>query len=380
MIRFWSFHPVMMMAGSRRWPEETGPATSTVTNHRPPPRPPPKIRLTTSAITTLIKAQKGHRLLSASHRSLRLPLFFNPRLSPKKGNLFWDPILNPSSDYQKRRNEMVSYLRLLFLYSIIQHLTVLPSSALVDKSSNQSLNSVNVNKMSLDEQCQRLVKKLRPKIGQQQRQEEDNQQYWIGLGGGPGSGKTTVANRIANLLNSQVAEEETCIVIPMDGWHIPQKELLKKYGQENGMNRRGAPYTFDVDQLYHDLKKAKDLGEASLPQYCREISDPVPDAVRLKPSHRIVIVEGIYLLWKDDSDWNQLQELWDEKWFIQCTSEEEQVNRLVQRSVRTWTPTKAQIWGDGVIGARKRVELNDIPNMLTVQHCHQYADEVIIND
>ena len=58
---------------------------------------------------------------------------------------------------------------------------------------------------------------------------------WI-LKGGPGSGKSTAADIIANLLNdkynSNDGDDDCCIVIPMDGWHIPQEQLLDKYGQK----------------------------------------------------------------------------------------------------------------------------------------------------
>ena len=146
------------------------------------------------------------------------------------------------------------------------------------------------------------------------------------------------------------------------------------------MQRRGAPWTFDCDLLYEQLKDAKKNAKASLPMYSREISDPVPDKVKLEPHHKIVFVEGIYMLWKDDEEkkWSRLFELWDEKWFIQCPSREVQVERLVNRSLKTWTEKKAKMWGEGRAGALARVEFNDLKNADTVRHCNQFADEVIV--
>jgi pantothenate kinase len=90
-------------------------------------------------------------------------------------------------------------------------------------------------------------------------------------------------------------------------------------------------------------------------------------------------VEGIYLLWKDDEAWNKLYELWDERWFVKCPSRSQQIQRLVERSLKFWTEAKTALWGAGEGGARKRTEFNDVLNMDLVQQCEDYADEIIVN-
>ena len=59
----------------------------------------------------------------------------------------------------------------------------------------------------------------------------------IGLAGCPGSGKSTLAAGLA------AAEPDTSIVVPMDGFHLAQREL-DRLGRAD---RKGAPDTFDVD-------------------------------------------------------------------------------------------------------------------------------------
>jgi pantothenate kinase len=274
----------------------------------------------------------------------------------------------------------------MFSLLTISHSFILPIVLLATRSNlqdNNNNNNNNNNRMtqqdeSMQDHCQRLVEKLKPKL-----LEDDSQRHWIGLAGGPGSGKTTAATVIADGLNQIIKDEDddddAVIVIPMDGWHIPQKELLEQYGQEQGMNRRGAPWTFDTTKMYEELKAAKETGEASLPIYSREISDPVLNGVTLKKHHKIVIVEGIYVLWRDDPKWKLIDDLWDERWFVKCPTREEQVNRLVSRSIQTWTEKKAKIWGEGEAGARKRAKTNDVQNMDTVMHCETYADEIILS-
>lgn len=224
---------------------------------------------------------------------------------------------------------------------------------------------------NMEETYKRLTTKLKPTL-------TESSPYWIGVAGGPGSGKSTVANDVCDRLNE--IRPDSAIVIPMDGWHIPQDRLVEEFGSENGMQRRGAPWTFDCDLLYKELMEAKKNGKASLPMYSREISDPVPDKVNLEPHHKIVFVEGIYMLWKDDekNEWGRLFDLWDETWFVECPSREDQIRRLVGRSMKTWTDTKAKMWGEGRAGALARVEHNDLRNADMVRHCSEYADEVIV--
>ena len=51
----------------------------------------------------------------------------------------------------------------------------------------------------------------------------EERQYWIGLAGGPGSGKSTVANKIKEALADKVD------VIPMDGYHFYQRRIPRPH-------------------------------------------------------------------------------------------------------------------------------------------------------
>ena len=99
---------------------------------------------------------------------------------------------------------------------------------------------------------------------------------WIGIGGGPGAGKSTLAEAVAGRVNREQGRE-CCVVLPMDGFHYSRAELreLDPPDAASYLPRRGAPWTFDAEALFACLSAAKQTGTAQLPTYCRVASDPV---------------------------------------------------------------------------------------------------------
>jgi pantothenate kinase len=204
-----------------------------------------------------------------------------------------------------------------------------------------------------------------------------NHQHWVAIAGGPGSGKSTTAEDIADRLNS--LQKDSCVVLPMDGFHYSQskmKELDPPNGEEY-IKRKGAPWTFDAERCVELLTKAKQDMHASFPIYDRTISDTVDGGVELLRSHQVVLVEGLYVLWKDDERWAPLDPLWDEKWFVKAPSFEIQRQRLVDRSLLTWSKEKTEMWGPAEEGAVARIDANDAPNMKIVEPCEKYAEVVV---
>lgn len=205
-----------------------------------------------------------------------------------------------------------------------------------------------------------------------------NDQYWVAIAGGPGSGKSTVAETVAESLNKE--DPGCCIVLPMDGYHYPRAKLDELDPTGAIVKRKGAPWTFDAELFVQDMTEAKVSKAAQLPTYCRKISDPVPGGAELKPSHKYVIVEGNYILMEHDERWAPLANLWDDKWFVKCSSRDEQRQRLIRRTMETWSDKKNELWGLGEIGAAARVDFNDVKNMDMISHCESFADVVVLND
>jgi pantothenate kinase len=125
----------------------------------------------------------------------------------------------------------------------------------------------------------------------------------VGLAGAPGAGKSTVAAALAAQLPGSV-------VLPMDGFHLPQARLVSLGRRE----RMGAPDTFDVDAFVALLTALRDLHNSGVtlhaPGFDRHVEEPVPDEIALTPELSTVIVEGNYLLLETDG-WQRVASLLD---------------------------------------------------------------------
>lgn len=166
----------------------------------------------------------------------------------------------------------------------------------------------------------------------------------------------------------------------MDGFHYTKEQLreLDPPDGEEYLARRGSPWTYDAALMVDLLSKAKKEGKGTFPTYDREKHDPIEGGAVLCSEHKVVFIEGLYLFCKDDERFAPLYELWDEKWFIKAPTMEEQRDRVVERSLKTWDESKAKRFGEGIEGAKKRAEANDVKNMKTVDKTEQYADMVIL--
>ena len=161
----------------------------------------------------------------------------------------------------------------------------------------------------------------------------------VGLVGAPGAGKSTVAAALSAALPGSA-------VLPMDGFHLPQAELVA-LGRRD---RMGAPDTFDVDAfvaLLTSLRNLHNSGEMVLaPGFDRRVEEPVPDAITLTPELWCVIVEGNYLLLREHG-WHRVAPLLDLSVGI-VLDDETRHERLIARHIAFGkTPDAARAWALG---------------------------------
>lgn len=224
--------------------------------------------------------------------------------------------------------------------------------------------------------------------------ESGKNQVYIACVGAPGSGKSTISDKVVRAINDRKGRDNVSIVIPMDGYHIPKSELRTMGEQgvligdqdstvgtttcyEDLMRRRGAPWTFDPKRLNEDLTSARERGEGYFPVYDRSISDPVPNQISVTKDHQIIICEGNYLIAFDDPDWAPLRRHWDDRWFIDV-AETELKERLVKRHLKNWTSAKISLFGEGRKGAELKAESSDLKNARWVYQTSKVHANVII--
>ena len=126
------------------------------------------------------------------------------------------------------------------------------------------------------------------------------------IAGPPGSGKSTVAEKLCALLNAPVAG--TAAILPMDGYHLDDM-LITPLGLRP---RKGIPETFDPDGLYHMLLRLRtnDAAQVAVPVFDRDIEISRAGARHIASTVSVVVVEGLYLLLKQQP-WPRLRPLFD---------------------------------------------------------------------
>jgi pantothenate kinase len=145
----------------------------------------------------------------------------------------------------------------------------------------------------------------------------------LGITGAPGSGKSTLATRLANELGEDV------VVVPMDGFHLTNQELLRIGRREN----KGAPDTFDVAGYVSLLRRLREDSSNTVyaPEFDRGAEMSVAGAIAVSPQVPLVVTEGNYLLLRS-AGWSEIGPLLDEAWFL-APDEKTRVGRLIQRHI-----------------------------------------------
>lgn len=149
----------------------------------------------------------------------------------------------------------------------------------------------------------------------------------LGIAGMPGAGKSTVANALVERLNADGGER--VVLLPMDGFHYPQARVVAMGLRD----RMGAPQTFDAAAYAEMIERVtRDDSPVLGPGFDRTVEEPVADAVRVEPRHRLVVTEGNYLL-LPGRDWVRARRRMAQVWYVRL-DEASRVRRLVDRHVR----------------------------------------------
>ncbi|CDJ36164.1 DEHA2C11396p, related [Eimeria mitis] len=148
----------------------------------------------------------------------------------------------------------------------------------------------------------------------------------VGIGGIPGSGKSTMAGRLQAALNG-VSKSQFCqcllpvepetdvhtsqqelkqenmarspvavAVVGMDGFHLTRAQLDEFPDPKEAHRRRGAPWTFDLRAFWEALQTLKMKAEPVVfPTFDHAAKDPDSRGCVVATSTRVVLVEGLYI-------------------------------------------------------------------------------------
>ncbi|MFG2937334.1 nucleoside/nucleotide kinase family protein [Streptomyces sp. NPDC048282] len=182
----------------------------------------------------------------------------------------------------------------------------------------------------------------------------------LGIAGGPGAGKTTLAERLVRELNG--SGEPWVARVPMDGFHLADVEL-DRLGLRD---RKGAPATFDAAGYAALLRRLRAQPEDVVyaPGFERGLEQPIAGAIPVPPTARLVVTEGNYLLLAEGL-WARVRPALDEVWFCEI-GESERIRRLVARHEEfgkghaeavAWVAGTDQLNADLVATTRDRADL-----------------------
>lgn len=187
----------------------------------------------------------------------------------------------------------------------------------------------------------------------------------VAIAGPPGSGKSTAADQVVEVLNAE--QPGLAAVLPMDGFHFDDAVL-------NAMGRRaykGAPDTFDVGGLRALLQRiaTNEEPEIAVPVFDRDLEISRGSARLIPSSVQIIIVEGNWLLLKDDP-WPALLPLFDLTVMVEVPEPE-----LRRRLTKRW-----EGYGLSADEMARKLEGNDLPNGRRVMQDSCVSDFLVIFD
>lgn len=190
-----------------------------------------------------------------------------------------------------------------------------------------------------------------------------NERYILGIVGFPASGKSTFSAELCEKINER-AGNEIAVVVPMDGFHRFNAEL-KAWGI---WELKGIPDSFDAEAFVLLLQALRECtaNRVGCPTFDRKIEEPTENGLFVEPRHKLVIVEGNYLLLAN-SPWNKVKALLNETWYIDETLTAIKP-RLIERHMKGGRSRKE---------AQEKIESTDLANARLIKTTRTLADKII---
>ena len=179
--------------------------------------------------------------------------------------------------------------------------------------------------------------------------------FFVGIAGGTGSGKTTVARKVAAGLPLGAAA-----IVEHDNYYREHAEVPERQRAQINYDH---PASLDNDHLIADLQALKDGRSIEMPLYDYKTHRRRPESKRIEPTP-VIVVEGI-LVFVDD----RLRNLFDLKIFVD-TDADIRIMRRVRRDIEDRGRSFADIREQYYRSVRPM-------HQKYVEPCKRYADLII---
>lgn len=177
----------------------------------------------------------------------------------------------------------------------------------------------------------------------------------IGIAGGTGSGKSTVVQKLREMLHEEI------VVIPQDAYY---KDCSHLSPEEKAVQNFDHPDSIDFDLLIEHLNELKTGRAVEQPVYSYiTCSRSKTETVKVKPAH-IIVVEGLLIFTCE-----RLRNMFDIKIFVDADSDD-RLSRVIARDIVER--------GKSVEQVLRRYELTVKPMHLQfIEPSKRYADIII---
>jgi len=148
--------------------------------------------------------------------------------------------------------------------------------------------------------------------------------YLIGISGGSGSGKTTFANKLINMVSEDIS------ILHMDSYYLHEQPI--EHYTANGNANFDHPAAFDWELLRTHLTELKKGNPIEVPVYDFVTSARLKETKTLKPSD-VIVFEGIFSLFD-----KEIRDLLDIRCFLHVDADiriARRINRDVNERGRT---------------------------------------------
>jgi uridine kinase len=177
----------------------------------------------------------------------------------------------------------------------------------------------------------------------------------IGIAGGTGSGKTTIANVILQRVGAH-----HIAFLPHDAYYKDLKDLPKA---QRDLVNFDHPHSLDTPLLLEHIQALKNFQAIELPIYDFKTHTRTPDTITIKPV-RVVIVEGILIFAEQE-----LRRTFDVKIFVDTAADIRFIRRL-ERDIAERGRTTASVINQYLTTVRPM-------HMEFVEPSKQFADVII---